>query len=63
MLYYQGLLYVFEIIKIKIIGWYYNNFLARHFEIKKTRELGDQKFISRLFVGTFRPMSKDVTSV
>ena len=43
-LYYQGLLYVPEIIRTELISRHYNNLLASHFGIKKTRELVAQKY-------------------
>lgn len=38
-LYYQSLLYMSEIIKHKVISKHYNNPLASHFGIEKTKEL------------------------
>ena len=35
-LHYQGLLYIFETIKTKLISRYYNNLLTGYFDIKKT---------------------------
>lgn len=38
-LYYQGLPFVPNVIKIELINQYYNNLLAMHFDIDKTKEL------------------------
>ena len=38
-LHYQGLLFISEIIQIKLISRYHNIFLASYFGINKTREL------------------------
>lgn len=38
-LYYQGLLYVLEIICLELISNHYNNPLAKHFGVKKTQKL------------------------
>lgn len=42
--YYQNLLYIFEIICYKIINSYYNNPLADHFGIKKTKKFIASKY-------------------
>ena len=41
---YQGLPYVPEIIRSKVISCYYNNPLAEHFGIDKTKKLVDRKY-------------------
>lgn len=43
-LYYQGLLYVPEIIWSKIISRHYDDLLVGHFVIYKTRELVARKY-------------------
>ena len=43
-LYYQGLFYVPEIIRIELISRHHNNQFAGHFDIEKTRELILQKY-------------------
>ena len=52
-LYYQELLFVSEIIQIKLIGYYQDDFLVGYFGIKKTR-----KFISRKYY--WSSLRKDV---
>lgn len=42
--YYYSLAYIPEIICSQIISRHYNNSLADHFEIEKTRELGIRKY-------------------
>lgn len=42
--YYQSLLYVAEIIYLKIIHCHYNNSLADHFKIKKVKKLIAKKY-------------------
>ena len=37
--YYQNLLFILKIIQTELISYHYNNFLASHFDIKKTCEL------------------------
>ena len=41
---YQGLPYVLEIIRSKVISRHYNDLLAEHFGIDKTRELIGRKY-------------------
>ena len=48
-LYHQGLSYVFEIIKTKLISRHHDNPLAGHFSIKKTRELVTRKYYWETF--------------
>ena len=43
-LHYQGLSYIFEIIRTKLISKHNNNALAGHFSIKKTQELVAKKY-------------------
>ena len=43
-LYYQGLPYIPEIIRIELISKHHNDLLAGHFSIKKTQELIAQKY-------------------
>ena len=43
-LYYQGLSYVSEVIRLVLISRHHNNLLASHFGIKKTRELIAKKY-------------------
>ena len=43
-LHHQGLLYVPEIIRTELISRHYDNPLAGHFSIKKTRELVTRKY-------------------
>ena len=43
-LYHQRLLFVPEIIQIKLISRYYNDLLADHFDINKTGELISKKY-------------------
>lgn len=43
-LHYQGFLYVLKVICTKFIGWYYDNLLANHFEIKKICGLVAKKY-------------------
>lgn len=43
-LHYQNLLYILTIILTKLISYYYNDLLARYFEIKKTYKLITQKY-------------------
>lgn len=43
-IYYQGLLYILEIISTKLISGHYNGLLARHLGIKKTWKLIVQKY-------------------
>ena len=44
MLYYQGLAFVPEAIRIELISRHYNNLLAGHFGIKKTHKLLARKY-------------------
>ena len=44
MLHYQGLLFVPEVIQTEFISRHYNNPLASHFDINKTRQLIGQKY-------------------
>ena len=44
MLQYQGLPYVPEIIRYKVISYHYDDLLAEHFGIDKTRELIGWKY-------------------
>lgn len=44
MLNFQNLSYISKIIYKELISQYYNNLLAYHFEIKKTKELVTQKY-------------------
>ena len=41
---FQGLSYVPEIIRFKVISRHHNDLLARHFGIDKTRDLVDRKY-------------------
>ena len=41
---YQGLLYISEIIKTKLISMHHDDLLAGHFSIKKTQELVTRKY-------------------
>ena len=43
-LYYQELPFVLEAIWIKIISWYHNDPLAKHFSINKTKNLIGRKY-------------------
>lgn len=43
-LYYQGLLFILEIIQTKLISQHYNNFLIENFSINKTKELTSRKY-------------------
>ena len=43
-LYHQDLPHISEIIRIELIGKYYDNLLASYFSNKKTRELVTTKF-------------------
>ena len=43
-LHYQGLPFVLEAIRIELISQHYNDLLARHFGINKTRELLGRKY-------------------
>ena len=43
-LYHQGLLYVPEIIRTKLISQHHNDLLAGHFGIKKMRELVARRY-------------------
>ena len=40
----QGLFFMPKAIQLKLIDWHYNNFLAVHFDIKKTRKFLVQKY-------------------
>ena len=44
MLHHQGLLFVLEVIRIKLISQHHNNLLAGHFGINKTMELLGRKY-------------------
>lgn len=43
-LHYQELLFIPKVIQTKFISWYYNDPLAKHFGINKTREFISQKY-------------------
>lgn len=38
-LYYQGLLFVLEVMQTKFISWYYDNLLVGYFEVNKKKDL------------------------
>ena len=43
-LYYQGLLYILEIIRTELISRYNNDLLVGHFQIEKMQELVTRKY-------------------
>lgn len=58
MLYFQDLLYILEIIYIKLINQYYNNLLASYFKIKKLKNQLLQNTIGKFFVTILKSISK-----
>lgn len=59
MLYWEGLIYMSEIVKTKLISKYNNDLLAGHFTIDQKQELIAQKYYWLIFKSNIKTYIKD----